>query len=342
VNCGVGRMGRASLVILAFGGVVQAQGTLTLGVPFERDSIPPAPSITANVTGVDQTRCPCVTSIDVSASPTFVPLIEGSTTAPGLSATFRFTHLLPERTRIYFRGRAFDRAGTLLDEQTVQGVTRARLRLVSPTTFNAPVFTRRPTFTWSSSSVTNPPGPWLYDLAVVNTVTQAMAFNASGLTDTVFTLPTPLEANTSYQWRVRARINTGDPADETTVTSPTTFVISSADAPLATLLYNTFPNPFPNAVSGTACIWFDLAVPSKVSLTVYDIVGPHRVRVIFTGDLAAGAHGRSSPTGGCESRFSWDGRDDRGRFVQPGAYILRFHSEADGVKQNVTLRYRGR
>jgi hypothetical protein len=338
----VARAGLAWLAAALVARAVSAQGALTLGLPFEGDSISPAPSVTANTGGVDPARCPCVTTIDVSTNPAFVPLLAGSTTAPGLSATFRFSNLLPERTRVYFRGRTIDRAGTLLAEQVVSGVTRSRLRLVSPATvLNIPVFTRRPTFTWSSSTITNPPGPWLYDLTVVNTANQAVAFTIQGLTDTVFTLPTPLEANTSYRWRVRARINTGEAADETTVVSPTTFVISSADAPLATLLYNTFPNPFPNALSGTACIWFDLAVPSKVSLTISDIT-PHRLRVIFAGDLPAGAHGRSSPTGGCESRFSWDGRDDRGRFAQPGAYILRFHSEADGITQYVTLLYRGR
>jgi hypothetical protein len=341
VRPGPSRAGLAWLAAVVLARAIPAQGALTLGLPFERESISPAPSVTANTAGVDQTRCPCVTSIDVSTNPSFVPLLAGSTTAPGLSATFRFSNLLPERTRVYFRGRTIDRAGVLIDEEVVSGPTRSRLRLVSPASFNNPVFTRRPTFTWSSSQVTNPPGPWLYDLTVVNTANQAVAFTIQGLTDTVFTLPTPLEANTSYRWRVRARVNTGDPADETTVISPTTFVISSADAPLATLLYNSFPNPFPNAVSGTACIWFDLAIASKVSLTIYDIK-KHPLRLIFIGDLPAGAHGRSSPLGGCESRFSWDGRDDRGRFAQPGAYILRFHSEADGITQYVTLLYRRR
>jgi hypothetical protein len=305
---GVARAGLAWLAVVTLARGVAAQGALTLGLPFERDSVPPAPSVTANTEGVDLSRCPCVTSIEVSANRSFVPLIE-TTTAPGLSATFTLTHLLPERTRVFFRGRTSDRAGVLLGEQVVEGVTRSRLRLVSPTAFNIPVFSRLPTFTWSSASVTSPPGPWLYDLTVVNTYTQAATFTATGLTDTVFTLPTPLEANTSYRWRVRARINTGDPADETTVVSPTTFVISSADAPLATLLYNPFPNGFPNAVSGNACIWFDLAVRSRVSLTIHDRQY-HRVRVIF-GDI-----------------------------LPP--YILRFRSESDGVTQTVNVYYRGR
>jgi hypothetical protein len=68
-------------------------------------------------------------------------------------------------------------------------------------------------------------------------------------------------------------------------------------------------------------------------LTIYDL-RLRRVRSIVPGaigdgSLAAGAYGRAVDVqSGCDTRLSWDGRDDNGRFVPPGVYIAEF--KADG------------
>lgn len=72
-------------------------------------------------------------------------------------------------------------------------------------------------------------------------------------------------------------------------------------------LFGNFPNPF-NA--GTT-IRFQLAQTEVVSLGIYDVQG-QLVRLLWSGSLAAG-----------ESELSWDGRDDAGRQVASGIYLVR-------------------
>jgi hypothetical protein len=202
--------------------------------------------------------------------------------------------------------------------------------------------TRRPRFVWSSAPVPTPPGPWLYDIEIVN-VASRETVTARQLTDTTFLPSFDLESNTSYRWAVTARLSTGD---SVRVESLGTFVIVDAQAPLVTLLYQNFPNPFPNARSATTCVWFDLRSPSVVRLDVYDLRGNH-VRTLVPsadvpGQLPAGRYGRAAPASntGCDARFSWDGRADDGRDVPSGVYLLRMR--ADGVDATRKMLYRGR
>ena len=112
---------------------------------------------------------------------------------------------------------------------------------------------------------------------------------------------------------------------------------ASAQAPIATLLYQNFPNPFPGAGAGAAnaaraaaglpatCVWFDLGRPSTVRLEVFTLRGD-RVRVILpasglAGVLPAARYGRESAEGnsGCDPRLVWDGTADDGKVVPAGA-----------------------
>ncbi len=338
---------RAGLLVACAWGVTlatvaQGQAAITVGLPVDHDSVPAGPLITMATVGVPDESCPCVTTIEVATTNRFDVLLAADS-RQGTTVSFTLPHLLPERTTIFILGRVNDRFGTQRAEQIVSGVTRSWLRLISPTAFNTPIFSRQPTFIWSSSSVTTPPGPWAYDITITNTASKQTEVSAVGLRDTSFVPATLLQANTSYQWSVHAYAATGDPADQVTVGSPTTFVISSADAPLATLLHQNFPNPFPNAVSATTCIWFDLAIKSRVRLTVYTIRG-HQVRVLFNAEVPAGAYGRSSATSqsGCNAQLSWDGTDDRGHGVPSGVYILIFQSDADQVRQTIKIVFAGR
>jgi len=202
--------------------------------------------------------------------------------------------------------------------------------------------TRRPRFVWSSAPVASPPGPWLYDVEIVNVATRETVV-ARRLVDTTFVPAFDLESNTSYRWAVTARLSTGD---SVRVESNATFVIVDAQTPLVTLLYQNFPNPFPTTRSGTTCVWFDLHAPARVRLDVYDLRG-NLVRSLVpsadvSGDLQAGRYGRAAPASdtGCDPRFTWDGRARDGREVPIGVYLLRLR--ADGVDAVRKMLYRGR
>jgi hypothetical protein len=123
------------------------------------------------------------------------------------------------------------------------------------------------------------------------------------------------------------------------------FVIRSSDAPVATLLYHPFPNPFPNAQTARACIWFDLRTGGNITLDILDLNG-QRVRRLVPGGMAAnpfpaGRYGRPPPGGtGCEDRFTWDGTDERGRTVNPGVYVIRLG--ADGTAFYERTVFQGR
>ena len=79
------------------------------------------------------------------------------------------------------------------------------------------------------------------------------------------------------------------------------------------------PNPF-NAASDAAQIQIDLAKvqhPQALTVVLYDLAG-RRLRVLWDGSAAAG-----------RKRLAWDGRDDSGRLVAPGHYLLRVDIDAD-------------
>ena len=80
------------------------------------------------------------------------------------------------------------------------------------------------------------------------------------------------------------------------------------------------PNPF-NAASGAAHIQIDLAKvqhPQALTVALYDLAGRKR-RVLWDGQPAAAGR----------KRLTWDGRDDSGRLVAPGHYLLRVEIDAD-------------
>jgi hypothetical protein len=237
---------------------------------------------------------------------------------------------LPERTTFYWRASARGPAGQETFSDVTGPITTIRwLTLVTPNSPNgSTIDTRRPRFIWSSIQVASPPGPWLYDIHIIN-VALRTATVVQGLIDTLYVPPFDLEANTSYRWAVTARLQNGD----TTRTNSTgSFVITTSSRPLLTLLYQNFPNPFPNGTRTTTCIWFDLSDRSQIALEIRDLRGNMVRRLLQQGDipevLPAGQYGRalSSPTG-CDPQFSWDGRADDGRFVPRGVYLLRLRTD---------------
>jgi hypothetical protein len=304
------------------------------------DSISPAPQILVQGTPGPPSLAPYSITLEVAFEPLFrAPIAVRSSS--DLSASFQLDSLLPEHTLVYFRGRIIDRLGNV-QQQVLSFPVRSWLKLIAPTrAVNDVLFTRQPTFLWSSPPVTLPPGPWSYQVTITNTANgQFQQYSAN---DTTFVPTIPLEACTSYRWSVRAAMVNGPPSDQATANSPGTFVIQTADCPTATFFYQNFPNPFGGGLQPNTCFWFDLAHRATVSLQIYDIRG-RRVRTIVPGALAAqldsGAYGRQSGgNGGCDSRLQWDGRDAAGRPAPPGAYIAVF--TADGLRSTIKILYRG-
>lgn len=88
------------------------------------------------------------------------------------------------------------------------------------------------------------------------------------------------------------------------------FTGSPVDAPTGEILEASLsgaPNPF----RSSADVWFRLAAPASVTLTVHDLSG-RRVRGLLRGTAQAG-----------DTRVTWDGRDDSGLPVPAGLYFVR-------------------
>jgi hypothetical protein len=182
----------------------------------------------------------------------------------------------------------------------------------------------------------------VYDVTIVRNVDEVIELVETGLTDTSYTPTRDLERNTPYRWEVTSHL-AGDTA---TTESTGTFVIVDDSAPAITLLFQNFPNPFPNSATGQSatCIWFDIASTSDVRLDILDIRG-HLVRNLvpgteFPATLPPGRYGRP-PAGGagsCDPRLSWDGSLSDGRFVPRGIYLIRLKTdEGDFFKRAVFM-----
>jgi hypothetical protein len=346
----VGRRVAAFLIAvaaLAGTGAARAQSVTLAISAIIADSTSPAPFMTVTGFPIQPGFAPYTLSLAIANEPTFRnPFF--SKNADGTVATFNVDSLMPERVTVYFRARLVDAFGTVVAQATAQHPVRSWLRLVSPVHGPTTVVgTQSPEFIWSSPALTFPPGVWEYDISVFNTQTGRRDFFKDRLSDTAFTFTEPLEANTSYTWQVHARAVTSTGSGEARVSSPGTIIVASPGAPIVTLFYQNFPNPFGRDTrSMRTCFWFDLARPSKVKITIYDI-RQREVRHILpatSGDamLPIGGYGRENidTQSGCgDNRLSWDGHDDRGRFVPQGVYLAVF--EGDGVRSSVKIVFKG-
>jgi len=341
------RLAALALVLgLLAGGarMVSAQEITIRVIPTTSDSISPGPTIEVQGSPVPVASQPSTVTLELSRESLFrSPFLVRS--AAGFAASFGVDSLLPERTRIYFRARVIDAAGLVRQQKIDSFPVQSWLRLVDPiAASNNVVFSNKPRFVWSSPAITLHPGPWQYVIEIINTRTGQLD-RQNFVNDTSFVPTTPLDACTSYKWRVTARAINGGPNDQVTITAPGTFVIQSPECPSLTLFYQNFPNPFGRgALSESTCFWFDLAHRSTVTLTIYDI-RLHEVRKIVPApnglaQLDSGAYGRQlNSQSGCDPSFAWDGTDDRRHPVPPGVYIAVF--VADGVRSTKKILYKG-
>ena len=142
--------------------------------------------------------------------------------------------------------------------------------------------------------------------------------------------PRPLAYGVPYRWLVTAKVGN----DSGMVASPGTFTVVDENLPLVTLLFQSFPNPFPDRGTGrrSACIWFDLATGGRVRLDILDQRG-HIVRNLvpgrtFDAELPAGHYGRSGPD--CDPALEWNGVAANGVVVPQGIYLAKL-ATPDGV-----------
>jgi len=96
--------------------------------------------------------------------------------------------------------------------------------------------------------------------------------------------------------------------------APTTVDVAEDDGPTRTALTAIAPNPF----TGAAAVAFELSRAGELALEVFDVRGA-RVRTLARGAWPEGHH-----------RLTWDGRDQDGRVVPSGVYLVRL--QAGGVR----------
>jgi len=186
---------------------------------------------------------------------------------------------------------------------------------------------RRPTFQWTSPEVASPPGPFVYDLDILRIDNGVATIRETELSETSYVPTRDLDLNTPYHWRVVAWLG----SDSVVAVSEGSFIIVDESTPTATLLFQNFPNPFPDFTAGVAgtCIWFDLSEDDEVKLDILDMRG-HVVRSlvpanVFPTTVPAGRYGRghSGETGRCDPRLEWDGTTSNGTVVPRGIYPVR-------------------
>lgn len=267
--------------------------------------------------------------LEVARDSGFVTVLLDTTV---MASTVRLPFAPPPLSRLFWRVTARSALGT---SERTRGVGPL---LVPPwvtlVSLNAPsgesIRDSQPLFVWRSPSVTSPPGPPRYDVSVypASEGPGSAVIARRGLTDTTFRPNAPLEKNLPFRWQVVVHLGT---ADSSVVRSTGTFLVLDEAAPATTILFQNFPNPFPNRSLGvtSSCIWFDVATPGEVRLEIFDLEG-RLVRRLVPSDqvpshLEAGRYGRpgGNALGTCDPRFAWDGRDQTGAFVRPGVYLYR-------------------
>lgn len=91
--------------------------------------------------------------------------------------------------------------------------------------------------------------------------------------------------------------------------------------PTAFALQQNYPNPF-NPETNIA---FDIAIPGRVRLSVYNLLG-QQIRVLAEREYPAGHHS-----------VVWDSRDDSGAPVSSGVYFYRLETERQSFTKKMTL-----
>jgi hypothetical protein len=329
-------------LILASAISAAAQSVVTTG-PAGNPTRDGTPRFSIRTDGFLPQQQPISLRLQISLDAGFTGPFWADTTVVGTSATVVIPRLLPEGTQIWWRTIARTTQGTLFTENAIGPVRTSRwLTLVSPNNQNGSIVSgARPTFLWSAVAIYPPVAPWRFDI-VISRSSDGLPVLTGTDSDTSYVPIIDLEFNTPYRWSINALAGSGE---SVRVISSSSFVILSPNSPIATVLFQPFPNPFPNDRLSATCIWFDLKEQANVRLDVLDL-RMNQVARIFPGrgfdTFPPGRYGRDVFGGdaGCDSRFVWDGTDDAGRVVRPGVYLVRFRAGKSETIKKVLFKGR--
>ena len=326
---------------------VAAQRSVTVLAPGENPLRDGIPAFTVVASGFVAADLPLRFTLQVGTNGGFATgvLTDTTVTVAGSSATIAPRRVLPEKSSVFWRGVVTTAAGLQVNSAvTGPRLTAPWLTLLSPNNPNGSTVTsKRPTFTWTSARLDPSAGRWQYEIRIIGARGETIVVGR--LDDTSYVPTRDLEGNTSYHWLLAAWTLAGD---SIRTQSAATFVVLDPTVPPSTILFPNFPNPFPNSRVDATCVWFDLHVASAVQLQVLDLRG-NDVRSLIPSaafpavrTLSAGHYGRASEgsDSGCDPRLSWDGRDDSGRTVPPGVYLIRLR--AQGVETFRKALFKGR
>jgi hypothetical protein len=119
-----------------------------------------------------------------------------------------------------------------------------------------------------------------------------------------------------------ARVQSGSPAWHERQPSQITILSAGASqVPNSYSLLQNYPNPF----NPSTTISFRMPEASKVTLTIYNVLG-QPVRTVFSGELPAGSHS-----------MVWDGQYDNGAVAQSGIYFYRLQAPGWTDAKKMTL-----
>ncbi len=330
----------------AAAGAQSASGTVQVIGPSGNPLTDGTPQFAITATGFLPTELPLQIELQVATAADFSVLWADTTVAGANLVSIVIPRLLPPKLNIWWRARVRTAQGqNIVTDAVGPRQTSNWLTLISPNGLNGTtVDTTFPSFLWTAVATHPPVSPWHFYM-VISQKSDGFPVQTfgPGATDTVYHPRSPLETNTSYLWTVTASLSTGD---SIRVQSFSTFVILSANSPIATVLYQNFPNPFPNGRVSATCIWFDLKNQSTVHIDILDLRGNHVAQVTPGRGLGPtyppGRYGRAAvgSDSGCDDRLTWDGRDDTGRTVPPGVYLVRF--VGDGITSTKKLLFKGK
>ena len=103
--------------------------------------------------------------------------------------------------------------------------------------------------------------------------------------------------------------------------SPRLTEVEESLLPQAFHVYDNAPNPF----NPSTRIRYDVPEPMDVTVEVYNALG-QKVRTLYDGMASAGQH-----------TLSWQGRDDAGRAVSSGVFLLRVHAGSEQIVKRMLL-----
>jgi hypothetical protein len=122
-------------------------------------------------------------------------------------------------------------------------------------------------------------------------------------------------------------VGSAQPMLDLTYDLPTGVALGDADLPAGSRTHGlSMSAPAPSPFNPTTVMEFSLERDmDRVELVVYDLSG-RLVRLLYAGALASGTHARR-----------WDGRDERGRPVGSGVYLVRLASDEGSVTRRAVL-----